>query len=305
MRIEEILAPWEFNQSAPPRLILSGELLFEERACRFALLDEPSEATRLVFRLGEDDGSWTATGWGWPSATHDYVEQRVLKALQNEACVRSFPLGSSRELLRVAPNGIGFWRGYHQPAYFGLGRRISNMKSSQTRNWLETLLARPSSDVAFARWFSQLNSNECRQLLFGFQTLEEWRVAEAQLIRLCCCVLQTEAALWNSTARINWNLRASFRGSPAYFLHYYSNFRLKPRLDEWASVLDRYGPLYPDRSRLCLRGWFDQSPILAGGQLEAPTFHEQLEAHFELNEWARNHLPREVRDELEGLSKPT
>ena len=306
MQLSNILAPWEYDANAVPTVILGSELFYKESPVRFELLHQGTEDARLAFRVGEDDGSWTATERMELVAPFEEVAQCVVYALDKEAYVRLFHIGSEREAVRVEPNGIGHWRGWRElESPFSLGRRISKMKSSQTRNWIEKLLAQSSSDIAFAREFSRCDGFERRRLIFGFASEDEQRIAESELEALCCYALRAYMVLLSGTSPIQWDLAASHPRSPASFWHFCEVggvFGRSEGLDEWAKILEQFGPLQPDTKHLCLREWFFKSPMLAQGQLDAPTAHEQIEAHLALRDWASGHLPPDVRAELEEFA---
>jgi len=305
MRLSDILAPWEYDANAPPTLIWESQLFYKRRPIRFELLDQGTEHARLAFRIGQDNGSWTAAQGIEPSASFAEVVGCVLSAIEKEAYIRLFHVSSDLEAVRVAPDGIGYWRGWHDlESPFSVGRRISKMKSSQTRNWVEKLLAQPSSDVAFAREFSRCDGFKKRRQIFGFASEDEQRIAESELEALCCQVLQAHIVLGDGATNIHWNLIASHPRSPACFWHFREDggtFGRSPRLDDWAKILEQFGPLHPNTKHLCLREWFSKPSVLAEGQLSAPTAHEQIEAHLALRQWAQSHLPPDVRAELEEL----
>lgn len=317
MKISDILAHWEFDAQAPPELVLVEPFLWREEPAHLALLSETSGQVRLIVRFERDDGSWTVGErqprlcFSLPSSpTLDDLREITRQALKNERMCRVFPgLGN----VRIAPNGVGVWfherllhnlrvTGPPDVVRFCLGRRISKIPASQTREWLANLLLRSSSDSSFARAFSRCNPSQKRQQAFGFATEEEAHHACVVLEWLCVRVLRCEAALWNGAPQIAWSLMSGNGRRSACFYYFRDDgaaLKPTPRLDWWARVLEQFGPLQPHKNRLCVRDWLLQSPLLASGQLEAPTSHEQLEARLELRDWAQTHLPPDVRAELE------
>jgi len=303
MQLSEILAPWEYDGNAPPTVILGSQLLYKGSSVRFELLHQGTEDARLAFRMGEDDGSWTSTERMELCAPLKEATRCVVSALDKEAYVRLFHVGSEREAVRVEPKGIGRWRGWRDlESPFSLGRRISKMKSSQTREWMEKLLAQPSSDLVFAREFSRCDGSERRRRIYDFANEEDSRLAEEELYNLCRQSLQSDRELWIGVARIGWWLRPSFGSRPQATWHVQARgavVQLSKRLESWANVLDQVCLPRSITEHLCLREWLEMHSVSIKGQLNAPSAHEQIEAHLALREWARAHLPPDVRAEME------
>ena len=311
MKIEDVLAPWEYDEATPPEVVSGGELVCDGIPIRFILFNfnDPTAGARLAFRVGDDDGSWTAQEKVSSNARFNSPEQNIVSAWQSGAIERVFAFSSTDdERLFIEPNGIGHWRGrYDQPVYFGLGRRISKMKSSQTRDWIETLLARPNSDVAFSRKFRHLDLPKLWELTFGFAETGKFREALSAMEWLCVRVIRSEVELWRVYSKVRWHL-------PLWGVHRPFSFCLaeadgkpiEPTLYfvAWAKVLEKHGPLHPNdtNTHTCLRQWLQSSYALPISQVpESPNFHEQLEARLELRAWAKAHLPPDVRAELERL----
>ena len=310
MKIEDVLAPWEHDANAPPKVALVELFKWRDEDVRLALLNETNGQARLVVRLGHDDGSWMVAGpysdfceWMPWSPTLDALRELATQALNKERMCRVFKLP---EIVQIAPNGLGAWVNDVRPSQFSFGRRIFQESSSQTYNWLQTLLLRPSSDASFARKFSQSNAQERWLHVFGFDSEEQLKQARVELEWLCVRVLSAYSSAWNQDSRIAWSLLPTNDRHTACFSFTYLNTKSKEQFlhnefDAWAKVLEEFGPLHPDLAHLCLQDWFNNFGVLNRGQLEAPNFHEQLEARLELRAWAKSHLPVDVQMELERL----
>lgn len=308
MKTSDILAPWELHEEAAPEVVFVEPFKWRERQGQFALLRTPEDETRLVVRFERDDGSWIVAGKESPFSflrlyrpSSPQVQDAVLQALKQQRLCRAFPrLGD----FVVASSGLGAWAGKN-PIRFSLGRRISKMKSSQTRLWIEGLLSSSKSDVSFAGEFRRGDHWQRWQPAFGFGTEAEFHGALEETQWLCVRILRSELNLWPAMEAIRWRLMPWCATRPFCLRLYNEDGRaleLTPRLSLWTEILKDYGPLHPNDTRLCLRDWLETSPALPfDPSLEVPTFHEQLEARLELRAWAQSHLPPEVRNELERL----
>ncbi|RYX83158.1 hypothetical protein EON83_15730 [bacterium] len=200
----QLLAPWEY-EGKMPQVTVAGDVLFQGEVVRFELLweTEPNEhterevrnANRLVFRRGDDDGSWTIPLYKGRLQAKN-VMARLIWGLEHDEGVRDFWFGVERA--RISPNGIGQW-GYDMisshGAYFSLGRRISKMTSSRTHAWLEELLSRYSSALYFTRAFWKGDSGEQWRQAYGFDSSEAINAAHDEMRGLCRCVLHSDRDL--------------------------------------------------------------------------------------------------------------
>ena len=300
MADSQLLAPWEYTGEMP-QVVEAGELVHKGRCLQFELLQDQPSTNRLIFRDGDDDGSWTLLHTLDSHLPLDKSLAHLRTALKEGDFLRNFWIDFDQ--VQIFCNGVGFW-GYHDSLQqhrtdFLLGRRITQLTSSSLYHWLLSLLARPTSDAAFARRFSHCDDTQKWVRAFGLATEDQLKIARGQLHFLCSCVLYSDTALWHPESQLQWMLMnfepAKFWlfGSSSYLLESHA------RLDSWADALRQFGPLRPRLNRLCLRNFFRRNSTLDRGRLASPSHHEQVEARFALQEWAQQHLPSDVWAELE------
>lgn len=280
--------------------------MWEGQRAILAVLPGPElvNYARLAIRLERDDGAWTVSSKTHPLRVHSlYSKSSPVKvrefaetALETGRIFRAFP---SINDVRVGSNGIGLWKGR---THFGLGKRTSNLSWSQTRNLVERLLKRPDSDLCFARQFHRAGNSEQSAKLFGCVDVASYNGLQGELNRLARCVIQGEPDVWREREQVLWMIRArqNFLALPTANGYHNRTELLTPRLQLWARLLRDFGPLRPRLDHLCLR-YLWQNHTLVRVEVEAPTFHEQLEARLELRAWAKAHLPPDVQMELERL----
>ncbi len=295
----QLLASWEYEGEVP-QVILEGEFLHDGNLTRFEMLKRKDFIGTIVFRQGDDDGSWAVN-----CLSNQSVEgciSCISSVLRNGKFMRKFWIGA--EQIKIFPNGNGGWGdGYLTEGFshFSMGRSIAKLSSSQTYQRFQALLARRTSDVAWAQRFSQSSENQKWCRVFGLASEEELSVARAEMERLCQLVLYANKAMWRRKTSVEWEFRASTGELSASFFidglpqrkSYSSATFLK-----WVRAIERLGPLRPRLAHLCLRRYFERHRIVAGGRLVVPSSDEQLEARLELKAWSQAHLPPDVLAEM-------
>ncbi|BCM91214.1 hypothetical protein IAD21_03078 [Abditibacteriota bacterium] len=296
MAESQLLAKWEYVGERH-EVLCEGETSFEGAPLRFELLG-PNSQRRLIFRQGNDDGSWT-THPAPPSLSPPdarYEGETAQKSLKRGSFRRYFYL--SNKAVQLLPNGAGYWSGFDLPDRypFSIDQPIFGMASSQARDRLLGLVNDSSSDAYFALRFSRSTTYQQRQIIHGFDRVEDLTQAQTQMNRLCRLILSLDVQLWNQESSVYWGLHAS----TGFWLHSVSSNEklMDSHLQHWAMIMKRFGPLPIVSHSDCTREFMRDNSLLASGELNAPTFHEQLEARFELREWAQTHLPPDVLAEL-------
>lgn len=301
MAESQLLAPWEYLGERP-QIVEAGELLYQGRMARYELLLKHGRVQDYYdFRVSHfgDDGSWDVVMYGKPWEPPEIPGSRLRKAVKKKTVRREFYIGS--DLLRIRPNGTGYWYQDHEVmSSFHLGRSIVEFTSSQTYELILGLLAKPSSDVAYALRFKRMSYEEKKNRVFDVATSDELARLQGELSALCHLVLYSDEAIWHGKADLRWSLIASEARREAHFFSGWwpHNELESKRLNSWAKVLERFGPVHPKIKRLCVREEFRTSSCLIWDKLPAPSAHEQLEARLELEEWGHQNLPAAMWPEL-------
>jgi len=317
MQLSDILAPWEFDAKAPPEVVSH----LRADGCLIALIAEEGRSRYVVFRLDGDDGSW-AVGGDWSLETpyflpayhgamyepsHRFLRQGVQAGRGKERICRVMFAHEGETSWRfcVAPSGAGTCQilqgsGEFAPyTPFFLGRETRDWSSSQTREYLAGEGHATASPLSFAQRFHLTSNAKKLCQLFGFNTEEEFARAQGELNALARFVLQREASLWLRYESLLWSLQTRLGNSLQTKANPYSYEAPPSYLHRWADALLHFGPLQPQADNLTLEHFEGISPPLFRVSVDAPTAHEQIEAHLALREWASGHLPPDVRAELE------
>lgn len=317
MQLSEILAPWEYDGNAPP------EVMSHLRAdgCLIALLADEKRYRRIVCRVDGDDGSWTVAGGGrlhlpfFAPAFHGasynpspwFLLQGVEAARSTGRLCRVMFAREGERVWRscVAPSGMGACQiGQDKQltapfTHFFLARETQEWSSSQTHEHLTNEAHNPDSSLSFALRFHLAPHVEKMRQLFGFATHAMFVRAQSELDGLARYVLRREASLWPSHEPLLWSLRMKLGNDLQGRGRSYPYESLPPSLGWWENTLRRFGPLQPQTSNVTLEQFWSSPLALTKVLVDAPSAHEQIEAHLALREWASGHLPPDVRAEME------
>lgn len=301
----QLLAPWEYEGEVP-QIIEAGELLYKGRLVQYELLRGDRTLDQIVFRPEGEEGSWSMP-WLTQRMVRGRTRAYVVHRLKRGDFVRQFRFDEER--MRISPCGVGYWHsdppGVPSDSWgFCLGKCIAGQTSSQTYDWVARLLARPASDVSFARRFYRASESKKWMQLWGLNNEEELSTVHAQLEDLCVRVLYAHADLWKWESQIDWMLINSLPEKETTFQIFHSSHETWPeslsaRLNAWAEVTKRFGLPTFRVHRVCLEQFATQRTLLAKGHLTAPSAHQHLEARLQLREWMCQHVPSREWAELE------
>ena len=315
MQISDVLASWEYDDANPPRLVVS----VEADGLRIALLEEVArgknsfDVRRVAFRAEDDDGSWTLTDKSSlfaPLFRHERYEPSpsILRGTTlaardaNEVC-RLFFWRQKRGLWRasLSPFSVGLCQKrqrtqkFSPATAFSFERAVRELPSSQTLELLRGEADNSASAVGFALRFHQMSGDERLATALGFPDVAHFKTAQREAENVLRYVLQTSKKMWKNRSEVLWRLTTRYVAENRRGL---ANVN---RLRKWEEALLEYGPLRPHSTSLTLDHYWKTTDVLAQVMVQAPTFHEQLEARLELRAWARAHLPPDVCAELERL----
>lgn len=330
MKIEDILAPWEYSTRCIPKLceVYRFPLMWkgEKKLIIAGLIAEDPKGSNkyLAFRVAGEDASWIIgeeNGVGtekfsskvFPSCS--IVERRISAAFQCQSLYRqfAFTLNETPDIVWTATLstfGIAYWTrqvaGTTNNHKTRFSFPVENLLESDVqilRDKLALELSKPDSDATYARNFFSLGIYPRRARLVGLKS-------ESEIERF----LKPIISLWKLAVN-----SYDYNGSHHTFVkslvvrgdEEVNNLEnlviqaLPPdiRLQFWAEIFIQHGLLpidFPALNKyMALRDFFRKDGYQLATFVEALTSHERLEAKLKLLEWAKIHLPPAKYAEIE------
>jgi hypothetical protein len=320
MKIEDILAPWEYSLALPPTL--SGFHCFksiwrgESKSVVAAIIadDIKEDSKYLAFRIEGEDASWTLglnNGGGThrfhgafaPSGPH--IELRFEAAIKRDYLCRQFAflddeIPNCVWTATISNAGYRYWTQKIDEKVVNGSTRfkflVGDFSITQVKSWcshLEAELENPNSDASFARQFFLLGPSPRRVRLLGLGTGNEFEVFKPlhSLWHLVALSQENKLIIPNMSNYKGCVSNLEVRGKKGIDDFQEAQIYVAPkerRLQFWAEILVHYGPVRVD---------YKVHTLIEG----IPTAHERLEAKLQLLEWAKAHLPPEKYAEVEAM----
>jgi len=216
MKIEDILAPYQYDSQNPPQILDSFEAELNwfgvKRNARIARVrfDTSSAGYFIFWRLDGDDGAWCLGDGGRSPRIHRVLGvtsespekqiHRTQSTYRRRGFCRLFFLPQLQQYVSVKSGGGAFYMPFDKPiSRFSMNwGDIKNWQCSDTKNCFDKALADQENSANFALNVMHPSQREVGEILFGFDNLATYTEHLKHFEALLSAFLRSSNSVWES-----------------------------------------------------------------------------------------------------------
>jgi hypothetical protein len=328
MKLEDILAPCQYNPDNPPEVLeaFESELNWfgNKRNARIAQVsfDTSAAGYYTFWRFIDDDGAWCLACSKWPfshrvlkilgvaSDSPEVQIHRIQSTHRKKVLCRLFFVPQLQQYVSVTSGHGVFYSLLEEPSsdFVMNWGDIKHWQCSDTKSCFDKVFTDQESSAYFALNVIHSNHREVGTILFGFDNLDTYNERLKQFESLIVVFLRSSDSIWELHQEYTFIIgRRDYNPNSALLKTVNSQLigvPLNNSEEKWLNLIKRFGPLRINKKLLenYYSTWWEAKPkTLISISVSAPTLHERIEAKLQLLEWAKAHLPPEKYAEVEAM----